>query len=99
MVKETNASVVKSTKEIKNNFYFKFFHPVRHYSLETVFCTMPKLSDVAEDEVLNAQQFGMLAAGFNAVRTIPVHDVGSSLMIEVQASQDKVSVPGMRFSL
>ena len=53
---ETNASVFKAREEIRNHFYFKTFHPIEHFSLETIFCSMPKLLNVGDDELLDDNQ-------------------------------------------
>ena len=50
---DTNASVFRAREELRNHFYFKIFHPIEHHSLETIYCSMPKLLSIGEDEVLS----------------------------------------------
>jgi len=60
---ETNASVFKAREEIKNHFYFKSFHPINHFSLETIYCSMPKLLSIGDDEVLSPTELIEVTGG------------------------------------
>eukprot|EP00794_Sanderia_malayensis_P020218 gene20218-22194_t len=79
-LKESNASVVRGRNEIGSNFYYKHFHPLRHYSLETIFINLPKLSGVADDELLDAGQIGKLfGVDQTSFSELKVHDLHPSL--------------------
>uniref|UniRef100_A0A8C8SF42 tRNA (guanosine(18)-2'-O)-methyltransferase TARBP1 n=1 Tax=Pelusios castaneus TaxID=367368 RepID=A0A8C8SF42_9SAUR len=40
----------KNWQRIQDHFFFATFHPLKDYSLETVFYTLPRLSELVEDE-------------------------------------------------
>ncbi|XP_074846250.1 tRNA (guanosine(18)-2'-O)-methyltransferase TARBP1 isoform X2 [Carettochelys insculpta] len=40
----------KNWQRIQDNFFFASFHPLEDYSLETIFYTLPRLSELVEDE-------------------------------------------------
>ena len=76
---ESNASVFKATNEIKDHFYFKIFHPLNHFSLESIFVSMPKLLSIGDDEILNERQFSAVASGQQFSNGIKVLDKDPSL--------------------
>uniref|UniRef100_A0A8D0H7W7 tRNA (guanosine(18)-2'-O)-methyltransferase TARBP1 n=1 Tax=Sphenodon punctatus TaxID=8508 RepID=A0A8D0H7W7_SPHPU len=40
----------KNWQRIQEHFFFATFHPLKDYSLETIFYTLPRLSEIIEDE-------------------------------------------------
>uniref|UniRef100_A0A8C3J6B9 tRNA (guanosine(18)-2'-O)-methyltransferase TARBP1 n=1 Tax=Calidris pygmaea TaxID=425635 RepID=A0A8C3J6B9_9CHAR len=42
---------------IQDHFFFATFHPLEDYSLETIFYTLPRLSELAEDEWISIAKF------------------------------------------
>ncbi|XP_037751193.1 probable methyltransferase TARBP1 isoform X4 [Chelonia mydas] len=40
----------KNWQRIQDHFFFATFHPLKDYSLETIFYTLPRLSELVEDE-------------------------------------------------
>nr|XP_025039886.1 probable methyltransferase TARBP1 [Pelodiscus sinensis] len=40
----------KNWQRIQDHFFFATFHPLKDYSLETIFYTLPRLSELIEDE-------------------------------------------------
>uniref|UniRef100_A0A8B9BEL4 tRNA (guanosine(18)-2'-O)-methyltransferase TARBP1 n=1 Tax=Anser brachyrhynchus TaxID=132585 RepID=A0A8B9BEL4_9AVES len=47
----------RNWQRIQDHFFFATFHPLEDYSLETVFYTLPRLSEVAEDEWISLCKF------------------------------------------
>ncbi|XP_021924824.1 probable methyltransferase TARBP1 isoform X2 [Zootermopsis nevadensis] len=47
-VKHGNA--VKNVHKLQEDFYFSAFHPVEHYTLETIFYDLPRLAGVTDEE-------------------------------------------------
>uniref|UniRef100_A0A669NZX9 tRNA (guanosine(18)-2'-O)-methyltransferase TARBP1 n=1 Tax=Phasianus colchicus TaxID=9054 RepID=A0A669NZX9_PHACC len=47
----------RNWQRIQDHFFFAAFHPLEDYNLETIFCTLPRLSEVAEDEWISLCKF------------------------------------------
>uniref|UniRef100_A0A803YLY5 tRNA (guanosine(18)-2'-O)-methyltransferase TARBP1 n=1 Tax=Meleagris gallopavo TaxID=9103 RepID=A0A803YLY5_MELGA len=47
----------RNWQRIQDHFFFATFHPLEDYSLETIFYTLPRLSEVAEDEWISLCKF------------------------------------------
>uniref|UniRef100_A0A803VVV5 TAR (HIV-1) RNA binding protein 1 n=1 Tax=Ficedula albicollis TaxID=59894 RepID=A0A803VVV5_FICAL len=47
----------RNWQRIQDHFFFATFHPVDDYSLETIFYTLPRLSELAEDEWISLSKF------------------------------------------
>ncbi|XP_068795100.1 probable methyltransferase TARBP1 isoform X2 [Struthio camelus] len=47
----------RNWQRIQDHFFFAVFHPLRDYSLETIFYTLPRLSQLAEDEWISLCKF------------------------------------------
>ncbi|XP_056343411.1 probable methyltransferase TARBP1 isoform X1 [Oenanthe melanoleuca] len=47
----------RNWQRIQDHFFFATFHPVEDYSLETIFYTLPRLSELAEDEWMSLSKF------------------------------------------
>uniref|UniRef100_A0A8U7MSI6 tRNA (guanosine(18)-2'-O)-methyltransferase TARBP1 n=1 Tax=Corvus moneduloides TaxID=1196302 RepID=A0A8U7MSI6_CORMO len=47
----------RNWQRIQDHFFFATFHPVEDYSLETIFYTLPRLSELAEDEWISLSKF------------------------------------------
>ncbi|XP_065815574.1 probable methyltransferase TARBP1 isoform X2 [Labrus bergylta] len=47
----------KNWLRIQEHFFFGAFHPIRDHSVETIFCTFPSLSEVADDEWIPPWKF------------------------------------------
>ncbi|XP_064094349.1 LOW QUALITY PROTEIN: uncharacterized protein LOC135206784 [Macrobrachium nipponense] len=45
-------NAVRNTLNMLNDFYFKVFHPLQHYTLQTIFYDLPCLSMLSDDEWL-----------------------------------------------
>ena len=91
---ETNASVFKAREEIKNHFYFKIFHPINHFSLETIYCSMPKLLSIGDDEVLSQKELMEMTGGGENLYGIKVQSRSESLscLVTVLGQSTKVTV-------
>jgi hypothetical protein len=55
------------------------FDPIRDFSLETIFYTLPKLSFIAEDEYLWAEWFIEISQQLHLTFPISVHNVSTIL--------------------
>ncbi|KAM9297134.1 putative methyltransferase TARBP1 isoform 5-T5 [Morus bassanus] len=47
----------RNWQRIQDHFFFATFHPLEDYSLETIFYTLPRLSELAEDEWISLVKF------------------------------------------
>ncbi|XP_016285732.2 probable methyltransferase TARBP1 isoform X2 [Monodelphis domestica] len=47
----------KNWQRIQEHFFFAKFHPLKDYSLETIFYTLPRLSELVEDEWITIGKF------------------------------------------
>ncbi|KAF0302385.1 putative methyltransferase TARBP1 [Amphibalanus amphitrite] len=47
----------KNSQLILNDFYFTVFDPVRHFSLEAIYCSLPRLASVEQDEWVPPELF------------------------------------------
>ncbi|XP_042312637.1 probable methyltransferase TARBP1 [Sceloporus undulatus] len=47
----------KNWQRIQKHFFFENFHPLKDYCLETIFYTLPRLSDIAEEEWIPISKF------------------------------------------
>ncbi|XP_027754099.1 probable methyltransferase TARBP1 isoform X1 [Empidonax traillii] len=47
----------RNWQRIQDHFFFATFHPLEDYSLETIFYTLPRLAELAEDEWIPLSKF------------------------------------------
>ncbi|XP_053155411.1 probable methyltransferase TARBP1 isoform X2 [Hemicordylus capensis] len=47
----------KNWQRIQKHFFFENFHPLKDYCLEAIFYTLPRLSDIAEEEWISLSKF------------------------------------------
>ncbi|XP_062980444.1 probable methyltransferase TARBP1 [Elgaria multicarinata webbii] len=47
----------KNWQRIQKHFFFENFHPLNDYCLETIFYTLPRLSEIAEEEWISLSKF------------------------------------------
>uniref|UniRef100_A0ABM5FVK7 Probable methyltransferase TARBP1 n=1 Tax=Pogona vitticeps TaxID=103695 RepID=A0ABM5FVK7_9SAUR len=47
----------KNWQRIQKHFFFEKFHPIEDYCLETIFYTLPRLSEIAEEEWISVSKF------------------------------------------
>ncbi|XP_066473038.1 probable methyltransferase TARBP1 isoform X2 [Tiliqua scincoides] len=47
----------KNWQRIQKHFFFENFHPLKDYCLETIFYTLPRLSEIAEEEWISLSKF------------------------------------------
>ncbi|XP_060609823.2 probable methyltransferase TARBP1 [Anolis sagrei] len=47
----------KNWQRIQKHFFFDNFHPLKDYCLETIFFTLPRLSEIAEEEWISLSKF------------------------------------------
>ncbi|MPC11257.1 putative methyltransferase TARBP1 [Portunus trituberculatus] len=79
LVERGNAG--RNTINMLNDFYFKVFHPVQHYTLQTIFHTLPQLSLLADDEWMSVE-FLMGVAGEEQLplhTSLPLHNTDLAL--------------------
>ncbi|XP_065209528.1 probable methyltransferase TARBP1 [Planococcus citri] len=43
-------NAVKNSVKLQNDFYFSYFHPMDHFSLETILWHLPRLSNICNEE-------------------------------------------------
>nr|XP_015218568.1 PREDICTED: probable methyltransferase TARBP1 [Lepisosteus oculatus] len=52
-----SGNAVKNWQRIQDHFFFGTFHPLKDYSIETIFYTFPSLSELADDEWIPVWKF------------------------------------------
>jgi hypothetical protein len=65
-------------KKLQSLFLYQF-DPIRDFSFETIFYTLPKLSLIAEDEYLWAEWFVEISQQLHLTFPISVHNVSTIL--------------------
>ncbi|XP_041866764.1 probable methyltransferase TARBP1 [Melanotaenia boesemani] len=68
----------KNWLRIQEHFFFGSFHPVRDYSVETIFYTFPSLSELADDEWILPWKFEKLSC-FSESPTLPLRNPAPDL--------------------
>ncbi|XP_017268494.1 probable methyltransferase TARBP1 [Kryptolebias marmoratus] len=58
---QSSGNANKNWIRIQGHFFFGAFHPVRDYSVETIFYTFPSLSELADDEWIPPWKFEKLS--------------------------------------
>ncbi|KAG1930327.1 probable methyltransferase TARBP1 isoform X2 [Pimephales promelas] len=54
---QNTGNAMKNWSRIQEHFFFSAFHPIRDYSVETIFQTFPSLSELADDEWIPPWKF------------------------------------------
>ncbi|XP_019950086.2 probable methyltransferase TARBP1 [Paralichthys olivaceus] len=75
---QTTGNANKNWIRIQEHFFFGAFHPIRDYSVETIFCTFPSLSELADDEWIPAWKFEKLTC-FSDHPSFPVRNPAPDL--------------------
>ncbi|XP_034465006.1 probable methyltransferase TARBP1 [Hippoglossus hippoglossus] len=75
---QTTGNANKNWIRIQEHFFFGAFHPIRDYSVETIFCTFPSLSELADDEWIPAWKFEKLTC-FSDTPSLPVRNPARDL--------------------
>nr|XP_054590012.1 probable methyltransferase TARBP1 isoform X2 [Nothobranchius furzeri] len=68
----------KNWMRIQSHFFFGAFHPVRDYSVETIFYTFPSLSEVSDDEWIPPWKFEKLSS-FSESPSFPLRNPAPDL--------------------
>lgn len=50
-------NIFKNLLKLEKDFYFSVFHPIAHFTLETIFFELPRLSNLPSEEWLKAEYF------------------------------------------
>ncbi|KAK5882283.1 hypothetical protein CesoFtcFv8_020885 [Champsocephalus esox] len=58
---QSTGNANKNWTRIQEHFFFGAFHPIRDYSVETIFLTFPSLSELADDEWIPLWKFEKLS--------------------------------------
>ncbi|XP_028279026.1 probable methyltransferase TARBP1 [Parambassis ranga] len=70
---QSTGNANKNWIRIQEHFFFGAFHPVRDYSVETIFHTFPSLSELADDEWIPAWKFEKLSC-FSERAALPLRN-------------------------
>lgn len=62
-------NIYKNLSKLTEDFYFALFHPVHHFTLETIFFEFPRLSNVTSEEWIKPTLF---TCGGGSLRDFPV---------------------------
>lgn len=72
-----NTSAVRHRKELKEQFFYSQFHPIKHYSLETIYNKFPAHCSVLNDEWIFVDRFEYHeGASTGGSLVLNVHDHG-----------------------
>ncbi|XP_034040576.1 probable methyltransferase TARBP1 isoform X2 [Thalassophryne amazonica] len=77
-VMQSSGNANKNWTRIQEHFFFGAFHPVRDYSVETIFYTFPSLSEVADDEWIPPWKFEKLSH-FSDDASLPLRNAAPDL--------------------
>ncbi|CAH2251205.1 probable methyltransferase TARBP1 [Pelobates cultripes] len=75
----------KNWLRIQEHFFFSTFHPIKDYSIETIFYTLPSLSELIEDEWIPCYKFSDCGS-FHWNTLLPL--TNSRIMISTQNQSD-----------
>ncbi|CAG09449.1 unnamed protein product, partial [Tetraodon nigroviridis] len=75
---QSTGNANKNWVKIQEHFFFGCFHPIRDYSVETIFYTFPNLSDLADDEWIPPWKFENLP-NFSESLSLPLKNPASDL--------------------
>ncbi|XP_062286493.1 probable methyltransferase TARBP1 [Scomber scombrus] len=75
---QSTGNANKNWIRIQEHFFFGAFHPIRDYSAETIFCTFPSLSEVADDEWIPPWKFEKLSC-FSESPSFPLRNPAPDL--------------------
>ncbi|KAG9344455.1 hypothetical protein JZ751_011125 [Albula glossodonta] len=75
---QSTGNAVKNWTRIQEHFFFGAFHPLEDYSLETVFQTLPSLSELADDEWVPPWKFEQLVE-FSHSSVLPLRNTSREL--------------------
>ncbi|XP_051773539.1 probable methyltransferase TARBP1 isoform X2 [Ctenopharyngodon idella] len=75
---QNTGNATKNWSRIQEHFFFSAFHPIRDYSVETIFQTFPSLSELAEDEWIPLWKFESFVV-FPICTALPLKNHASDL--------------------
>ncbi|XP_072247257.1 probable methyltransferase TARBP1 isoform X1 [Leuresthes tenuis] len=75
---QSTGNANKNWLRIQEHFFFGAFHPIRDYSIETIFYTFPSLSELADDEWIPPWKFEELS-WFSGTPPFPLRNPSSDL--------------------
>uniref|UniRef100_A0A3Q3IHR2 tRNA (guanosine(18)-2'-O)-methyltransferase TARBP1 n=1 Tax=Monopterus albus TaxID=43700 RepID=A0A3Q3IHR2_MONAL len=75
---QSTGNANKNWIRIQEHFFFGAFHPIRDYSVETIFYTFPTLSELADDEWILPWKFEKLSC-FSATPSFPLRNPAPDL--------------------
>ncbi|XP_068597703.1 probable methyltransferase TARBP1 [Brachionichthys hirsutus] len=70
---QSTGNANKNWMRIQEHFFFGAFHPIRDYSVETLFYTLPSLSELADDEWIPPWKFEKLS-NFSETPSFPLRN-------------------------
>ncbi|XP_049927693.1 probable methyltransferase TARBP1 [Epinephelus moara] len=75
---QSTGNANKNWTRIQEHFFFGAFHPIRDYSVETIFYTFPSLSELADDEWIPPWKFEKLSC-FSESPSFPLRNPAPDL--------------------
>lgn len=70
-------NAVKNVHKLVNDFWFGVFHPVQHYTFETIFYDLPRLSSICSDEWIAVET--LKECGLDSEKTILLENIDKRL--------------------
>uniref|UniRef100_A0AAY4CYJ9 tRNA (guanosine(18)-2'-O)-methyltransferase TARBP1 n=1 Tax=Denticeps clupeoides TaxID=299321 RepID=A0AAY4CYJ9_9TELE len=78
-VMQNSGNAMKNWLRIQAHFFFSVFHPLRDYSVETIFYTFPSLSELSDDEWIPLWKFERMVE-FSPNPQLPLRNPGQDLI-------------------
>ncbi|XP_020300131.1 uncharacterized protein LOC109863885 isoform X2 [Pseudomyrmex gracilis] len=72
-------STTKNSARIQDDFYFSNFHPMKDYSLQTIYFELPRLTNVNCDELISPDVFEAFAFKQNDHHPLQLYNINSFL--------------------
>lgn len=87
----------KNVERLLDDFYFSAFHAVKHYTLQTIFSDLPRLTGLTDRELVPMAVFKDVLSGYKSTLALPLWNPDDSLSIArpsfwIDASQDGAEV-------
>ncbi|XP_042357796.1 probable methyltransferase TARBP1 isoform X2 [Plectropomus leopardus] len=77
---QSTGNANKNWTRIQEHFFFGAFHPIRDYSVETIFYTFPSLSELVDDEWIPPWKFEILSC-FSESPSFPLRNPAPDLSL------------------
>ncbi|CAL7944642.1 unnamed protein product [Xylocopa violacea] len=84
--------LAKNSRKIQDDFYFSTFHPLQHYTLETIYLELPRLSGMDENEWITALLFK--SVDFKVTNSHPLQLYNSDKLLSLSTTSYLINPTG-----